>query len=105
MSETGRVLGAFTGVLGVGLALALPGPNAAIPGSARSLAATLVRTEHSLDDAIDRWNTTTKPPRDVTLLALYEQRIIRLLGERPKLARAVVSSTLPPRTMSRHASI
>jgi membrane-bound lytic murein transglycosylase B len=30
------------------------------------------------------------PPRDVTLLALYEQRIIRVLGERPKLARAVV---------------
>lgn len=77
-------------MLGVGLALALPAPNAAIPGSARPLAATLVRTERSLDDAIDRWNTSSKPPRDVTLLALYEQRIIRLLGERPKLARAVV---------------
>jgi hypothetical protein len=90
MSDTRSVLGAFTGVLGVGLALALPAPNAPIPGSARPLATTLVRTERSLDDAIDRWNTSSKPPRDVTLLALYEQRIIRLLGERPKLARAVV---------------
>jgi hypothetical protein len=84
------VLGAFTGLLGVGLALALPAPNAAIPSSVRPLAATLIRTEQSLDAAIDRWDKTTEPPHDVTLLALYEQRIIRVLGERPKLARAVV---------------
>jgi len=90
MSDTRRVLGAFTGVLGVGLALALPAPNAAIPGAARPLAATLMRTERSLDDAIDRWDTSTRPPQDVTLLALYEQRLIRVLGDRPKLARAVV---------------
>jgi soluble lytic murein transglycosylase-like protein len=90
MSDTRLVLGAFTGVLGVGLALALPAPNAAIPTSARPLAATLLRTERSLDGAIDRWDKSTKPPHDVTLLALYEQRIIRVLGERPNLARAVV---------------
>lgn len=71
------------------LALSLPAPNAAIPGSPRLLAETLTRTERSLDQAIDRWDKATSPPRDVTLYALYEQRIIRVLGETPRLARAV----------------
>jgi membrane-bound lytic murein transglycosylase B len=77
-------------VVGLGLALAVPSPNAAIPTSARPLAVTLKQTEHSLNRAIDRWDKSTSPSREVTLLALYEQRIIRVLGERPKLARAVV---------------
>jgi membrane-bound lytic murein transglycosylase B len=81
-------------LLGVGLALTLPAPNAAIPTTARPLAATLTQTERSLNNAIDHWDKTGAPPRDVTLLALYEQRIIRVLGERPRLARAVV--TLDP---------
>jgi hypothetical protein len=84
------MLGAHLHLLGVGLALTLPAPNASIPTSARPLATTLTQTERSLDEAIDRWDKSTKPPRDVTLLALYEQRIIRVLGERPALARAVV---------------
>jgi hypothetical protein len=84
------MLGVHIHLLGVGLALTLPAPNAPIPISARPLAATLTQTERSLDEAIDRWDTSTKPPHDVTLLALYEQRIIRVLGERPALARAVV---------------
>jgi membrane-bound lytic murein transglycosylase B len=83
------VVGALTSVLGLGLALTLPAPNAAIPTSAPPLAAALTQTEQSLDGAIDRWDKSTKPPRDVTLLALYEQRIIRVLGERPTLRRAV----------------
>jgi membrane-bound lytic murein transglycosylase B len=77
-------------LLGLGVALALPGPNEPIPASARPLVAALTRTENSLNDAIDRWNKEAPPPRDVTLLALYEQRIIRVLGERPTLTRAVV---------------
>jgi membrane-bound lytic murein transglycosylase B len=72
------------------LALTLPAPNAAIPGTAPPLARALTQTERSLNGAIDRWNKEAPPPNDVTLLALYEQRIIRMLGERPKLARAVV---------------
>lgn len=77
-------------LLGLGLAL-LPAPNAPIPQSAGRLAATLSQTERSLDRAIDRWDKASPPPRDVTLLALYEQRMIRVLGERPSLARAVVA--------------
>ena len=72
------------------LAFTLPAPNAAIPGTAGPLASALTRTERSLDDAIDRWDKAGPVPREVTLLALYEQRIIRVLGERPVLARAVV---------------
>jgi membrane-bound lytic murein transglycosylase B len=94
--KTGDVIRALTGLLlGLGLTMGLPAPNAAIPASARPLAATLQQTERSLNNAIDRWDKTTAAPRDVTLLALYDQRIIRVLGERPALARAVV--TLDPR--------
>ena len=78
-----------TVVLGA-LALSLPAPNAPIPTTARPLAQALLQTQRALDGAIDRWDTSTKPPQEVTLLALYEQRIIRVLGERPVLARAVV---------------
>ena len=70
--------------------LALPAPNAPIPTAPRPLAAVLRSTERSLNAAIDRWDRASPPPREVTLLALYEQRIFRILGNDPKLARAVV---------------
>ncbi|MCW2963703.1 MAG: hypothetical protein JWO17_955 [Actinomycetia bacterium] len=82
--------GALTCLLGLGLVLTLPAPNAAIPTSAPPLATALTQTERSLNEAIDRWDKSSAPPHDVTLLALYEQRIIQVLGERPTLARAVV---------------
>ncbi|MDX6424960.1 MAG: hypothetical protein QOD52_365, partial [Gaiellaceae bacterium] len=56
------MVGALTGVLGLGLALTLPAPNAAIPTSARPLAAALTQTERALNGAIDRWDKSTKPP-------------------------------------------
>jgi hypothetical protein len=70
--------------------LALPAPNAPIPTAPRPLAAALRNTERSLDAAIDRWDTSAPPPSDVTLLALYEQRIFRTLGNNRRLALAVV---------------
>jgi membrane-bound lytic murein transglycosylase B len=70
--------------------LALPAPNAPIPAAPRPLAAALRNTERSLNAAIDRWDRSAPPPRDVTLLALYEQRILRTLGNDRRLARAVV---------------
>jgi soluble lytic murein transglycosylase-like protein len=72
------------------VALTLPGPNAPIPNAPRPLANALLQTERTLNSAIDGWDKAAPVPRDVTLLALYEQRIIRVLGERPSLARAVV---------------
>jgi membrane-bound lytic murein transglycosylase B len=70
--------------------LALPAPNAPIPTAPRPLAAVLRNTERSLNAAIDRWDTSAPPPREVTLLALYEQRIFRTLGNNRRLALAVV---------------
>jgi membrane-bound lytic murein transglycosylase B len=72
------------------VALTLPGPNAPIPNAPRPLANALLQTERSLNSTIDGWDKASPVPHDVTLLALYEQRIIRVLGERPRLARAVV---------------
>jgi soluble lytic murein transglycosylase-like protein len=45
--------------------------------------------EQQLAAAIDRWDKSTSPPRDVTLLALYEQRLIRALATSPRLAARV----------------
>jgi soluble lytic murein transglycosylase-like protein len=83
--------GPFTQLL-IGLAVALPGPSAPIPTAPGPLAQALQQTDRSLSVAIDRWNKVARPPRDVTLLALYEQRMIRVLGERPALARGVVKT-------------
>jgi soluble lytic murein transglycosylase-like protein len=67
-----------------------PPPGAPIPREPAALAARLDTTLHDLNAAIDRWRPQrARPPRDVTLDALYEQRISILLSERPRLARAV----------------
>jgi hypothetical protein len=39
--------------------------------------------------AIGRWSKTTPPPRDVVLLALHRQRLVRSVASRPTLARSV----------------
>ncbi len=78
-------------MIAVALALlALPAPATPIPAAPRPLAAALRITDRSLSAAIDRWSTSAPPPRDVSLLALYEQRIFRTLGSNHRLARAVV---------------
>jgi membrane-bound lytic murein transglycosylase B len=67
----------------------LPSPSAPIPASAPALATSLRATDRGLTTAIDRWDKTAPPTREVTLLALYRQRVVRRLAERPRLARAV----------------
>ncbi|HZO96974.1 MAG TPA: lytic transglycosylase domain-containing protein [Gaiellaceae bacterium] len=69
----------------------LPAPAAEIPRQPAALVAKLRQTERRLDAAIDRWDKRRRPPRDVTLLALYEQRAIRLLARDRALAVAVVA--------------
>jgi hypothetical protein len=73
----------------------LPAPDASIPREPALLAHTLLVATRSLDEAIDRWRedgnpSAGTPPRDVELLALYHQRIYRLLRRDDALARAVV---------------
>jgi membrane-bound lytic murein transglycosylase B len=62
-----------------------PAPNARIPHNPRVLAATIATNEHGLAQALGRWNGRARPPREVTLYALYEQRIDRLLARSPRL--------------------
>jgi len=75
-----------------------PPPGAPIPRDAAPLAARVAATERSLDAAIDVWRdsgTTGRPPLDVTLWALYEQRLVIVLTERARLAASVLRR-LPP---------
>jgi membrane-bound lytic murein transglycosylase B len=85
---------------------ALPTANASIPREPKLLAHTLLVTTRALDQAIDRWRadgnpSAGAPPRDVELLALYHQRIYRLLRRDDALARAVFK--LLPSGLAREA--
>src|SRR5512133_1233525 len=62
--------------------------GAAIPREPVQLAARIETTERGLADAIDRWRAFGKPrpPLEVTLWALYEQRISIVLTARRPLA-------------------
>jgi membrane-bound lytic murein transglycosylase B len=70
---------------------ALPAVDQPISRRPGPLARSLTATTVSLREAIDRWRAEGDPsrggpPRDVTLLALHQQRIYLLLTARPKLA-------------------
>jgi soluble lytic murein transglycosylase-like protein len=77
---------------------AAPPVGAAIPRQPEQLAARIEATEGGLADAVDRWRASARPrpSLEVTLYALYEQRISIVLTARPPLASAVFRR-LPPR--------
>jgi len=79
----------------------LPAADGPLPRDAGELASQLAGTRDALWEAIDHWRASGDPargdpPEDVALLALREQRIYRRLGDRPRLARAVLAA-LPAR--------
>jgi membrane-bound lytic murein transglycosylase B len=95
-SQPGRVLGrpvdTFLATLGAAVALAAPSPNAPIPHGAEQLASALQATTADLRGAISRWSDKdAAAPATVTLLALYQQRMYRLLARNEPLARATVA--------------
>src|SRR5438067_2753354 len=93
------MLGGVLMPLAVAAAVAAPPPpNAPIPHEPATLAAAVVTTKQALDAGIDDWRSSGAPraPKDVTLNALYEQRIQLLLAQRPVLSRSVISR-LPAR--------
>ncbi|MBF8193111.1 lytic transglycosylase domain-containing protein [Nonomuraea sp. K274] len=65
---------------------AIPAPDEPVPETAAALASALRRTTGALNDAIDAWGKDGKPPADVELLALYQQRIYRYAARHPKVA-------------------
>jgi membrane-bound lytic murein transglycosylase B len=73
-------------------AAALPADDAPIPRGPRTLAETLISTTDALNAAIDRWRKDEEPPRDVVLLAHYQQRIYRLLTDRRGLSRRTLAA-------------
>jgi len=76
--------------------LAAPPPNAPVPRAPEQLASALTNTTSALDGAIGRWGRSGgRPPDDVVLYALYQQRIYRLLMRSDRLARLVLGR-LPP---------
>jgi membrane-bound lytic murein transglycosylase B len=83
----------------------LPGPNSAIPRHPGALAERLTATHRALDAAVERWRREGEirrggPPRDLTLLALDEQRIHLLLAKRRPLATRVLA--LAPGRIAAH---
>ena len=75
-----------------------PAPDAPIPREPAALAERLTTTHRALNEAIERWRADgdparSVPPRDVTLLALHEQRIHLLLSNRRPLAARVLART------------
>src|ERR671937_1786726 len=76
-----------------GAARAVPGPRALIPREPAKLAQTLAETKNDLARAIDAWRESGEPraTHEVTLDALYEQRIELLLAARPRLAAATLA--------------
>src|SRR5205085_931385 len=96
-STSPNVLIAAT-VLSIVAAATAPPPHAPIPRDPAALAARLNETDAALEAAIDGWKDLElgRPPRDVTLLALYQQRIYIVLFGRPGLAAAALAR-LPAR--------
>ena len=79
-----------------GGAPAAPAPDQPLPRRAAGLADALAGTTRSLREAIAAWRADSdpgrgEPPEEVTLHALYQQRIYLQLGDRPRLARRVLA--------------
>ncbi|HKF15364.1 MAG TPA: transglycosylase SLT domain-containing protein [Gaiellaceae bacterium] len=69
-----------------------PPPDAPVPRDPPRLAARLATTTRDLREAIDGWRAAKSPatPEDVTLDALYQQRIYLVLSGSPRLSGAVL---------------
>jgi membrane-bound lytic murein transglycosylase B len=76
-------------------AQALPAPDAALPRTPAGLADALTATTRRLRDAVQRWDAAGVVPRDVTYLALHQQRMLRLMTARRALGDATLAR-LPP---------
>jgi membrane-bound lytic murein transglycosylase B len=69
----------------------LPAPRAALPRRPAVLAATLTATTRRLHDALERWDPADAVAREVTYLALHQQRILRLMTVRRRLGDATLA--------------
>lgn len=84
--------GPLAAFLGVAATLAAPPPNAALPHDPAKVAAALRATTSDLGNRIDRWlaSGAKRTPREVTLNALYQQRLELMLAQNEPLSRRVL---------------
>ena len=93
-------------LISVLLAVVPPPADSTIPREPTALAQRLTATQRGLDGAVDAWRgqgdpSRGAPPEHVTLYALDQQRIHRLLSGRPRLAHAVLARV--PGRVAAHA--
>ena len=74
-----------------------PAPGAPLPTKSADVAHALATTSVSLRSAVDAWRSSGRSsiPADVTLYALYDQRLLRALSANVALARAVLARLSP----------
>jgi soluble lytic murein transglycosylase-like protein len=85
-------------VLALAVALAAaPAPDAPLPREPAAIARSLAATTASLEAAVDGWRTTgtARPPRELRLWALHQQRLYLALGLAPRRDAEVVLAALP----------
>jgi len=87
-----------------------PAADAPIPRAPDALARRLTDTQRGVDQAVDAWRAhgdpaRGAPPEDVTLYALYQQRIHILLSERRRLAQVVLARVPGPIAAHARASL
>ena len=77
---------------------AAPPPNAPLPSGAAPIAQRLAAATQSLHTAVDGWRTsgTPRPPRQLRLWALHQQRLYLALGLAGTEAGDTVVRRLPP---------
>jgi membrane-bound lytic murein transglycosylase B len=95
----------FAAPLVAALALAAPSPNEELPTTPTGLARALTQQHDAVDREVDAWRAEGDPakggaPEPLQLEALYQQRILRHIGRRPRTARRTLRR-LPPRVRTR----
>jgi membrane-bound lytic murein transglycosylase B len=86
IGEDSSVLAFIAAVAALAVPTAAPPPNAPLPSGSAPIAQRLAATTQSLHTVVDLWRTSeaTRPPRQLRLWALHQQRLYLALG----LARA-----------------
>jgi soluble lytic murein transglycosylase-like protein len=74
------------------LAATAPGPTAPLPHGPAGVSRSLAETSVIVRSEIDAWRVSggPRPPIDLMLQALYQQRLMRLLSRDPDLAREAI---------------
>ncbi len=98
IGEDSSVLALIAVAAALAVPTAAPPPNAPLPSGAAPIAQRLAAATQSLHTAVDGWRTsgTPRPPRQLRLWALHQQRLYLALGLAGTEAGDAVVRWLPP---------